>query len=92
MQFDDRLATVLRMHPGTERAANTQYRQLLDLLGSAPSGADGELLERAYSRLEALSTQIPAARRSLGPAMHRLPSRQSQTGETRNHLLLLSFR
>ena len=64
MQFDDRLATVLRMHPGTERAANTQYRQLLDLLGSAPSGADGELLERAYTRLDALSAQIPAARRT----------------------------
>jgi signal transduction histidine kinase len=64
MQFDDRLATVLRMPADSERAAQTQYRQLLDLLGSAPGGADGELLQRAYSRVEALSASIPAGRRA----------------------------
>ena len=36
MQFDDRLATVLRMQADHPRAAATQFRQLLDLAGSAP--------------------------------------------------------
>ncbi len=63
MQFDDRLATVLRMQAGNERAANTQFRQLLDLVGSAPEGADGELLGKAYKRLEALSAGIGAQER-----------------------------
>jgi two-component system OmpR family sensor kinase len=58
MQFDDRLATVLRMQAGSARAAGTQYRQLLDLVGSAPAGADGELLEDAYARLVVLSHEI----------------------------------
>jgi hypothetical protein len=58
MQFDDRLATVLRMQAGSERAAGTQYRQLLDLVGSAPAGCDGELLEDAYARLVVLSREI----------------------------------
>jgi signal transduction histidine kinase len=64
MQFDDRLATVLRMRADSERAADTQYRQLLDLLGSAPAGADGGLLQRAYTRLDALSATVPAGRRA----------------------------
>jgi len=34
MLFDDRLATVLRSGAAGERAARTQFRQLLDLLGS----------------------------------------------------------
>ena len=34
MLFDDRLATVLRHRATGERAARTQFRQLLDLLGS----------------------------------------------------------
>ncbi len=63
MQFDDRLATVLRMQAGNERAANTQFRQLLDLVGSAPEGADGTLLGQAYKRLEALSSGIGAQER-----------------------------
>lgn len=62
MQFDDRLATVLQMQAESGRAAETQYRQLLDLLGSAPSEADHGLLQRAYTRLDALSGTIPAAR------------------------------
>jgi hypothetical protein len=64
MQFDDRLATVLRMRADSERATDTQYRQLLDLLGSAPVGADGGLLQRAYTRLDALSAEVPAGRRA----------------------------
>ena len=63
MQFDDRLATVLRMQAGNERAANTQFRQLLDLIGSAPEGADGQLLGQAYTRLEELCTRIEPEQR-----------------------------
>lgn len=58
MQFDDRLATVLRMQAGSERAARTQFRQLLDLVGSAPGGADEELLEEAYAQLGLLSREL----------------------------------
>ena len=41
MLFDDRLATVLRHTAQSESGARTQYRQLLDLLGSMPPGAAG---------------------------------------------------
>ena len=44
MQFDDRLATVLRSGAAGERAARTQFRQLLDLLGSTPPSANGPLI------------------------------------------------
>jgi len=64
MQFDDRLATVLRMQAGNERASNTQFRQLLDLAGSAPEGADDAQLEAAYARLGELSAAIPADQRA----------------------------
>ncbi|HTN13525.1 MAG TPA: histidine kinase dimerization/phospho-acceptor domain-containing protein [Sphingomonadaceae bacterium] len=60
MQFDDRLATVLRMQAGSVRAAHTQFRQLLDLAGSAPDSADDAQLETAYERLSVLSAEIPA--------------------------------
>ncbi|OJW70759.1 MAG: hypothetical protein BGO57_01485 [Sphingomonadales bacterium 63-6] len=60
MQFDDRLATVLRMQTGGVRAAHTQFRQLLDLAGSAPESTDDARLARAYDRLSALSAEIPA--------------------------------
>ncbi|HZF46352.1 MAG TPA: histidine kinase dimerization/phospho-acceptor domain-containing protein, partial [Sphingomonadaceae bacterium] len=59
MQFDDRLATVLRMQTGGVRAAHTQFRQLLDLAGSAPESTDDARLARAYDRLSALSAEIP---------------------------------
>ena len=59
MQFDDRLATVLRMQAGTERAAHTQFRQLLDLAGSARASDDEGLLEAAYERFGALSAALP---------------------------------
>ena len=39
MYFDDRLATVLRARAGSERAARTQFRQLVDLLGTLPGYA-----------------------------------------------------
>ncbi len=65
MQFDDRLATVLRMQAGSVRAAHTQFRQLLDLAGSAPEGADDAQLETAYERLSVLSAEIPAEIRAM---------------------------
>ena len=64
MQFDDRLATVLRMQAGNERAVNTQYRQLLDLAGSAPEGANDALLQQAFARLEVLSAEIEPHQRA----------------------------
>ena len=60
MQFDDRLATVLRTPARTEAGARTQYRQLIDLLGSLRADAAGALVEAAYERLEALADELPA--------------------------------
>ena len=78
MQFDDRLATVLRMQVGNERAVNTQFRQLLDLAGSAPEGANGELLQQAFARLETLCGQIDAHTRA---AMIREPGMRLRNPE-----------
>lgn len=64
MYFDDRLATVLRIGPGGERAARTQFRQLVDLLGSAPRDAGGELLALANVRLGELNAAIDAGERA----------------------------
>lgn len=60
MQFDDRLATVLRSPAGGERSARTQYRQLLDLLGHAP----GELTPERYQQLAAQADSLPADERA----------------------------
>ena len=43
MHFDDRLATVLRHRAAGERAARTQFRQLLDLLGERPQAGNPSL-------------------------------------------------
>jgi signal transduction histidine kinase len=64
MLFDDRLATVLGSPVGGETAARTQYRQLVDLLGSAKTPDSGDLQDRAWQRLAALEQQIPAEERS----------------------------
>lgn len=64
MLFDDRLATVLRSGAAGERAARTQFRQLLDLLGSAPTGAVEPLVEAAYRRLGEVCEILPAAEQS----------------------------
>lgn len=61
MLFDDRLGTVLRHRPGGVAAAKTQYRQLLDLLGTLPSEARGEAVDAAYLRLAELGEQIETA-------------------------------
>ncbi len=60
MLFDDRLATVLRHRAAGERAARTQFRQLLDLLGRHQRGADESLRAAAWLRLAALGEAIPA--------------------------------
>ena len=61
MLFDDRLVTVLRNAAQNEAAARTQYRQLLDLLGSMPAEAGGALVEAAYARLGDLAEMLPPA-------------------------------
>ncbi len=57
MQFDDRLATVLRMRVASAAVERTQFRQLLDLLGTA-SGKENA--EAAYARLDELRARISA--------------------------------
>ena len=66
MLFDDRLATVLRQRATGEAGLRTQMRQLLDLLGRARAGAQGDqsLLAAAWLRLEALAEAIPASERA----------------------------
>lgn len=59
MLFDDRLATVLRFPAQSEAGARTQYRQLLDLLGTMPSGSAGGLIGAAYERLTDLAAALP---------------------------------
>jgi signal transduction histidine kinase len=59
MLFDDRLATVLRHAAKSEPGARTQYRQLLDLLGSLPADAANELVDAAYERLSELAEALP---------------------------------
>lgn len=70
MLFDDRLATVLRSPVGGEAAARTQYRQLLDLLGSR-GASPGDLTPERYRRLAEQAATLPPAERERiieGPA------------------------
>ena len=79
MHFDDRLATVLRSETGGQRAARTQYRQLLDLLGSTGANNADMPLE-TYRKLAAQADGMTASdkeRMLLQPAL-----------ESRNHRLL----
>lgn len=64
MYFDDRLATVLRARVGGAVAARTQFRQLVDLLGTLPSDARGTQVDSAWVRLAEVSSAIPAAERA----------------------------
>ena len=61
MRYDDRLATVLRLNTGGRNLARVQLRQLLDLLGAAPSEARSDLLDAGYLRLSELIALFPAA-------------------------------
>lgn len=83
MHFDDRLATVLRHRAAGERAAKTQFRQLLDLLGNRRHGRDESLLAAAWLRLGALGEGIPAGERA---AMIREPSFRFRNPELAMHL------
>ncbi|MFZ1743617.1 MAG: histidine kinase dimerization/phospho-acceptor domain-containing protein [Pontixanthobacter sp.] len=69
MHFDDRLATVLRHRATGERAARTQFRQLLDLLGTKSGNLRGQrdasLIAAAWLRLGALGESIPASDRAI---------------------------
>ncbi len=70
MQFDDRLATVLRMRAGSDAALRTQFRQLVDLLGSRPTPWNSRTLDRLARR----AATLPAAERErliLAPALRR---------------------
>ncbi|HEU4650399.1 MAG TPA: histidine kinase dimerization/phospho-acceptor domain-containing protein [Croceibacterium sp.] len=60
MLFDDRLATVLRYGARSEAGARTQYRQLLDLLGSMVPGTASALVDVAYARLGELAETLPS--------------------------------
>ncbi len=64
MLIDDRLATVLRQSAGGEATARIQFRQLLDLLGTLPSEAQGPQVDAAHDQLAALSAAIPAKGRA----------------------------
>jgi hypothetical protein len=64
MHIDDRLATVLRARVGGVVAARTQFRQLVDLLGTLPSDARGTQVDAAWVRLAEVSSAIPAAERA----------------------------
>ncbi len=55
--FDDRLATVLRMRAGSEAALRTQFRQLLDLLGTR----DSQLSARALARIARMAASLSAS-------------------------------
>lgn len=83
MHFDDRLATVLRHRAGGERAARTQYRQLLDLLGQRRHGRDESLLAAGWLRLGALGETIPAPDRA---AILREPGWHFRNPELAAHL------
>lgn len=83
MQIDDRLATVLRHRAASERAARTQYRQLLDLLGARRTTGDESMLAAAWLRLAALGETIPVPDRA---AMIREPGLRFRNPELALHL------
>jgi signal transduction histidine kinase len=64
MRYDDRLATVLRLVPAGPSVARIQLRQLIDLLGTMPSDARGDLVDAAYLRLTELAMRLPMAERT----------------------------
>lgn len=64
MHFDDRLATVLRLDSASPAIARIQYRQLVDLLGTAPDAGDSPGLDAAFERLVQLGAVVPAQARA----------------------------
>ncbi len=90
MHFDDRLATVLRLRASGRRAAMTQFRQLIDLLGERSEGGDPALETAAYLRLIALGEEIPTTERVALVAEHgwrfRNPDLVKWFGEEHPHI------
>lgn len=64
MHVDDRLATVLDVRADGKVTMGIQYRQLLDLVGTAPAAARSDMIDAAYVRLAELSAAIPPAERA----------------------------
>jgi len=64
MQFDDRLATVLRTRADSDAVLRTQFRQLLDLLGTTREDGNSELRNQAYDRLRELAEALPQEEQS----------------------------
>lgn len=68
MFFDDRLATVLRQRASSDVGLRTQFRQLLDILGTERpgirAGRDQSLVAAAWLRMDALAAKIPSAARA----------------------------
>lgn len=64
MRFDDRLATVLRQPLAGQAIARIQFRQLVDLLGSADDNGDRSQTDAGFLRLSDLSEAIPPERRA----------------------------
>jgi hypothetical protein len=74
MHFDDRLETVLRLPVNSKALARAQYRQLLDIIGSAQGNTEGPQIDSAYRKLAELAVTIPADERAemLHPSLSRL--------------------
>lgn len=83
MHFDDRLATVLRHRAAGGRAAKTQFRQLLDLLGNRRGARDESILAAGWLRLAALGETIPVGERA---DMIREPGLRFRSPELALHL------
>ncbi len=64
MQFDDRLATVLRMRADSEGVLRTQFRQLVDLLGTSRDDNESLLRDEAYGRLGEIMAKLPQEEQS----------------------------
>ncbi|KQM19394.1 HAMP domain-containing histidine kinase [Novosphingobium sp. Leaf2] len=64
MHFDDRLATVLRLPASAGGLARVQFRQLVDILGSAPDDAASETIEAGFQRLDQLRRTLPTPERA----------------------------
>ena len=64
MHFDDRLGTVLRARADSNSAVRTQFRQLIDLLGTMPSQARSNQVDAAWERLAQISETISAKDRA----------------------------
>ena len=60
MLFDDRLATVLRTSARSDAGLRTQFRQLVDLLGSQPDFNGGIVESAAYLVLGAIQDELAA--------------------------------